>query len=158
MDIHLLLAKIIKAENVNKKFFIIIILVYSDLFDCLSQSKWNYYQDPFTLMKQIMEFYKKNINWYLNNKIDKDELIYYIQLNEGVPDFIESVSGLLKKSDENKRQLFMKFIPNIIEYLNIMLENKMFNPSYDYLFSCQKIIEIICFKKLVIILYKNFMN
>ena len=59
MYIHLLLAKIIKAENVNKKFFIIIILVYSDLFDCLSQSKWNYYQDPFALMKQIMEFSKK---------------------------------------------------------------------------------------------------
>ena len=79
MDIHLLSAKTTKPENVNKNFFILIILVYSDPFDCLSQSKWNYYQDPFTLMKQIMEFSKKNINWYLNNSIDKDELIYYIK-------------------------------------------------------------------------------
>ena len=135
-DIYPLFTNIIKAENVNKNIFELIIVVYSDLFNYVGQPMWNYYQDPFDFMNQIMEFSKSNIDNYLNNKIDQDELNYFIKLNEGVVDFIDNVSGILKDSEEDKKELFMSFIPDIIEYLSIMFKNQRFNPSNDYLQSC----------------------
>ena len=85
-----------------------------------------------------MEFTKENIDNYLNNnKIDQDDLIYYIKLNENLVDFIESVSGYLKNfNDENKIEEFKAYMPDIIEYLEIMMKNQMFKPSNDYLQSC----------------------
>ena len=135
-DIYPLFTNIINAENINKNIFRLIMLVYSDLFNNIGQSIWNYYQDPFSFMNQIIEFSKSNIGKYLNNRIDQDELTFFINLNEAIVDFIESVSQLLKNSDENKKELFMNYIPDIIEYLSKMLENQMFNPSNDYLHSC----------------------
>ena len=149
-DIYPLFNNIIKAENIDKNIFSLIIIVYSDLFNYAGEQIWSYNQDPFNFMNQIIEFSKNNQEKYLNNKIDPDEFNYFIKLNDGLVDFIDSVTGLLKKSDVNKKELFMNYMPDIIEYFDTMIGNQMFNPTNDYLNSC-----LICLINFTEI-YKNY--
>ena len=137
-EIYPLFTKIINAEDAKKNILPLIIVVYSDLFNYIGENVWDYHKDPFDYMNKILEFTKENIDNYLNNnKIDQDDLIYYIKLNENLVDFIESVSGYLKNfNDENKIEEFKAYMPDIIEYLEIMMKNQMFKPSNDYLQSC----------------------
>ena len=128
---------IIKAEDVKKNIFSLIIVVYSDLFNYIDEQIWIYCEEPFNFMNQIIEYTKNNKDSFLRNKkIDQDELDYFIKLNEGLVDFIESVAAHLKISDENKQEVFKNYMPDIIEYLSTMMEDQMFNPSNDFLNSC----------------------
>ena len=128
---------IIKAQDVKKNIFSLIIVVYSDLFNYIDEQIWIYCEEPFNFMNQIMEYTKQNKDNFLGNKkIDADEFDYFIKLNEGLVDFIESVAAHLKISDENKQEVFKNYMPDIIEYLSVMMEDQMFNPSNDFLNSC----------------------
>ena len=83
-----------------------------------------------------MTFSVNNIDQYLNNKVDSDEYNYFIKLNDGLVDFISSVLSILNKNDEVKVEAFKAYIPDILEYLSIMMQNSMFNPNNSYLSSC----------------------
>ena len=83
-----------------------------------------------------MTFSVNNIDQYLNNKVDSDEYNYFIKLNDGLVDFISSVLSILNKNDEVKIEAFKAYIPDILEYLSIMMQNSMFNPNNSYLSSC----------------------
>ena len=84
-------------------------------------------------MKQIMEYSQQNMGNFLGKKIEPEEYNYFIKLNESLVEFIQSISQFLKNSDDNKKELFMNYIPEITDYLISMLDNQMFNPSNDYL-------------------------
>jgi hypothetical protein len=136
-DIYPLLNNIIKAEDADKNLLSLIIVVYSDLFNFVGKDIWNYCQEPLNLMEQILEFCRNNYKEYLNNnKIEPEDYIYFIKLNEGLVDFIEAVSDKLKNEDENKIEKFKEYMQEIFDYLSKMIENQMFNPSNDYLTSC----------------------
>ena len=134
-EIYPLLNNIKKAEDAKKNILSLIIVVYSDMFTYIGDKIWDYHDEPMNYMTQILDFSKENNEKYLNNKIDPDEYNYFIKLNENVVDFIESVSGYLKDRDEIKTEEFKNYMPDIIEYLSIMMQNQMFNPSNDYLHS-----------------------
>ena len=144
-DLYPLFNNIIKAENIDKNLFYLIILVYSDLFNFIGDQIWNYCQDPINFMVQIIEFCRNNYKEYLNNnKIDPDDYNYFIKLNEGLVDFIESVSSQLKTVDENITEDFKNYMQEIFDYLKDMMENQMFNPSDDYLSSCLGFLNNFC--------------
>ena len=73
---------------------------------------------------------------YLNDKIDIDEYNYFIKLNDGLVDYISSVAEILTKEDEVKQEAFKTYIPDILDYLGVMMGNPMFNPNNNYLDSC----------------------
>jgi hypothetical protein len=135
-DIYPLFNNIIKAEDSKKNIFTLIIVVYSDLFCYIGDDIWQYYEEPMNYMNQIMTFSVNNIDQYLNNKVDSDEYNYFIKLNDGLVDFISSVLSILNKNDEVKVEAFKAYIPDILEYLSIMMQNSMFNPNNSYLSSC----------------------
>ena len=144
-EIYPLFNTIIKAENVDKNLLSLIIVVYSDLFNFIGNQIWNYSQDPLNLMIQILEFCQNNHKQYLNNnKIEQDDYIYFIKLNESLVDFIESVSSQLKNCNENKIEEFKEYMQTIFDYLKTMIENQMFNPSNDYLSSCLGFLNNFC--------------
>jgi hypothetical protein len=135
-DIYPLFNNIIKDEDSKKNIFTLIIVVYSDLFCYIGDDIWQYYEEPMNYMNQIMTFSVNNIDQYLNNKVDSDEYNYFIKLNDGLVDFISSVLSILNKNDEVKVEAFKAYIPDILEYLSIMMQNSMFNPNNSYLSSC----------------------
>ncbi len=135
-DIYPLFNNIIKAEDANKNIFTLIIVVYSDLFNYIGDGIWPYYEDPMNYMNQIINFSVNNNEKYLNNKVDTDEYNYFIKLNDGLVDFISSVTGILNKNDDVKLEAFKAYIPDILDYLSIMMQNSMFNPNNNYLSSC----------------------
>ena len=135
-QIYPLLSNIIKAEDTKKNILTLIIVVYSDLFGYIGDNIWTYYEDPMNYMSQIITFSINNHEKYLNTKIDIDEYNYFIKLNEGLVDYISSVTNILGKDDEVKKEAFKTYIPEIMEYLSVMMENAMFNPTINYLSSC----------------------
>ena len=102
-------------------------------------------------MIEIMNFSQKNHEIYLNNKIEQEELDYFLKLNEGVVDFIQSVAEQLRKSDETKIEAFKSYMPDIIDYLETMIADQMFNPNGFYLDSCLSF--LICFTEI----YKQYL-
>ena len=135
-NIYNLFNNIIKAEDANKNIFTLIIVVYSDLFGFIGEQIWNYYEDPMNFMNQLITFSVNNNEKYLNSKIDTEEYKYFIKLNEGLVDFISSAVAALTKENEEKKEKFQNYVPDILEYLSIMMGNQMFNPSNNYLRSC----------------------
>ena len=102
-------------------------------------------------MKQIMEYSQQNMGNFLGKKIEPEEYNYFIKLNESLVEFIQSISQFLKNSDDNKKELFMNYIPEITDYLISMLDNQMFNPNGFYLDSCLSF--LICFTEI----YKQYL-
>ena len=134
--IYPLFDKIIKAPDIEKHIFTLIILVYSDLFGNMGGNIWNYYEQPLNYMIQIINFSINNNKKYLDNKIDSDEFNYFIKLNDGLVDFIQNVSNLLISCPDNQKEAFKQYIPDITNYLEEIMGNPLFNPSNDYLSSC----------------------
>lgn len=134
--IYQLFNNIIKAEDAKKNILTLIIVVYSDLFNYIGDDIWVYYEDPINFMTNIINFSINNHEKYLNTKIDVEEYNYFIKLNEGLVDFITSVASILGKGDEGKKEAFKSYIPEILEYLSVMMGNSMFNPTNNYLSSC----------------------
>jgi hypothetical protein len=134
--IYPLFNNIIKAENIKKNILTLIIVVYSDLFSYIGDDIWVYYEAPMNYMNEIINFCVNKHEEYLNGKIDIEEYNYFIKLNEGLVDFISSVASILGKDDEVKKEAFKNYLPDILEYLSVMMENSMFNPTNNYLSSC----------------------
>jgi hypothetical protein len=124
---------IMTSNEFDKNIIPLMALVYADSFKHIGSEIWTYYQSPLNFMKQIINFCNKNIESYLNKKIDKDEFIYYIKLNEGLVDLIYSITSVLKMGNDVQKEAFKEYIPDIIEYIDTMIRNTMFNPSDDYL-------------------------
>ena len=133
--IYPLFNNIINAEDAEKNIFTLIILVYSELFN-IGEQIWAYYEDPMNYMEKIISFSVNNHEKYLNEKIDVDEYNYFIKLNDGLVDYISNVTCILGKDDEIKREAFKAYIPDILDYLSIIMENSMFNPDINFLSSC----------------------
>ena len=135
-QIYPLFNNIIKAEDSQKNIFTLIIIVYSDLFGFVGEQIWAYYEEPMNYMNQIISFCANNHEKYLNDKIDADEYNYFIKLNDGLVDYICSVTQVLTQENEVKQEAFKTYIPDILEYLDILMGNPMFNPNNNYLDSC----------------------
>ena len=134
--IYPLFNNIIKAEDVEKNIFTLIILVYSELFNNIEEQIWAYYEDPMNYMEKIINFSVNNHEKYLNDKIEVEEYNYFIKLNDGLVDYITNVTNILGKDDEVKKEAFKTYIPDILDYLSVMMKNSMFNPDTNYLSSC----------------------
>ena len=135
-QIYPLLSNIIKAEDVEKNILTLIIVVYSDLFGFVGENIWTYYEEPMNYMNQIISFSVANHEKYLNGKIDVEQYNYFIKLNDGLVDFIMNVTNVLLAEDEGKQEAFKNYIPDILDYLSVMMENQNFNPNTSYLESC----------------------
>lgn len=135
-EIYPIFNKIINAEEAKKNLFTLIIIVYSDLFSYIGNEIWEYKEIPLNYMTQLINFSVRNNEKYLNNyKIEQDELSYFIKLNEGIVDFISNVALFLSNANKSLHEEFKSYLPEILEYLNVMMENSMFNPSSSYLTS-----------------------
>ena len=134
--IYPLFNNIIKAEDAEKNILTLIILVYSELFNSIGEQIWVYYEDPMNYMEKIINFSINNHGKYLNDKIEVEEYNYFIKLNDGLVDYITNVTSILQKDDEVKTEAFKTYIPDILDYLSVMMENTMFNPDTNYLSSC----------------------
>ena len=131
--------KIINSENSQKRIFSLILLVYSDLFNNIGEQIWNYKEDPMNFMEKIINYSENNNKIYFNidtKKLEPEDLNYFVKLNDGLVDFIQSIAAYLRNSNEEKTEKFKDYMPTIVEYLQIMLENAMFIPSNDFLNSC----------------------
>ena len=135
-QIYPLFNKIIRAEDSDKNIFSLIIVVYSDLFAHVGEQIWNYCEDPMNYMNQIINFSVGNHEKYLNDKIDIEEYNYFIKLNEGLVDFLTNVTAILEKGDDAKKEAFKNYIPDILDYLSVMMGNSLFNPNNNYIYSC----------------------
>ena len=134
--IYPLFNNIIKAEDVEKNILTLIILVYSELFNNIGEQIWVYVEDPMNYMEKIINFSVSNHEKYLNDKIEVEEYNYFIKLNDGLVDYISNVTSILGKDDEFKKEAFKNYIPDILDYLSVMMGNSMFNPDTNYLSSC----------------------
>ena len=136
--IYPLFNNIIESEEAEKNIFTLIILVYSELFTNVGEQIWGYYEDPMNYMEKIITFSVNNHEKYLNlnDKIDIEEYNYFIKLNDGLVDYINNMTSILGKDDEVKKEAFKTYIPDILEYLSVMIGNPMFNPDINYLSSC----------------------
>ena len=130
--IYPLFNNIIKAEDVEKNILTLIILVYSELFNNIGEQIWVYVEDPMNYMEKIINFSVSNHEKYLNDKIEVEEYNYFIKLNDGLVDYISNVTSILGKDDEFKKEA----LPDILDYLSVMMGNSMFNPDTNYLSSC----------------------
>ena len=133
-----LFIKIINADDTKKNILNLIILVYSEMFSCIGEKIWEYREEPLNYMKKILEFSINNIDYYLDDKkVDQDDLNYFINLNKNVVDFIENVSEYLKTCNNDiQKEEFKKYIQDITEYLESMMQNQILNPSNEYIRSC----------------------
>ena len=134
--IYPLFNNIIKAEDVEKNILTLIILVYSELFNNIGEQIWVYVEDPMNYMEKIINFSVSNHEKYLNDKIEVEEYNYFIKLNDGLVDYISNVTSILGKDDEFKKEAFKNYIPDILDYLSVMMGNSMFNLDTNYLSSC----------------------
>ena len=134
--IYPLFNNIIKAEDVEKNILTLIILVYSELFNNIGEQIWVYVEDPMNYMEKIINFSVSNHEKYLNDKIEVEEYNYFIKLNDGLVDYISNVTSILGKDDEFKKEAFKNYIPDILDYLSVIMGNSMFNPDTNYLSSC----------------------
>ena len=139
-QIYPLFNKIIRAEDSDKNIFSLIIVVYSDLFAHVGEQIWNYCEDPMNYMNQIINFSVGNHEKYLNDKIDIEEYNYFIKLNEGLVDFLTNVTAILEKGDDAKKEAFKNYIPDILDYLSVMMGNSLFYPNNHYIYFCLSIL------------------
>ena len=122
--------------SASKEKFIGYINKIYPLFNNIGEQIWVYVEDPMNYMEKIINFSVSNHEKYLNDKIEVEEYNYFIKLNDGLVDYISNVTSILGKDDEFKKEAFKNYIPDILDYLSVMMGNSMFNPDTNYLSSC----------------------
>ena len=127
--------EIIKKPDANKELFSYFLIVYSDLFEYIGESIWEYVQIPLEYMKYVLNFCINNSDKYLSEQTGKEDFDYFINLNDNVMDLIEnSLKRIIKETNERKKAFFL-YVSDIINYLNFMLKKSNYLPGKDYILS-----------------------
>ena len=128
--------EIIKKPDANKELFSYFLIIYSDLFEFLGESIWEYVQVPLEYMKYILNFCINNYEKYISNEAEYEDFNYFLILNDNVMDLIENIVKRIIQETNERQQAFYKYASYIIYYLNFMFEKNNFTPSKDFIFSC----------------------
>ena len=132
--------EIIKKPDANKELFSYFLIVYSDLFEYVGEYIWEYVQVPLEYMNFILKFCINNIDEYLSNESDKDDNIYFLNLNDNVMDLIGNILKRIALETKERQKAFYEYVPNIIFYINFMFNKQYFIPDKNYLISCISIL------------------
>ena len=125
-----------KKPDANKELLSYFLIIYSDLFENIGESIWEYVQIPLEYMKYVLNFCINNSNNYLSEQTEKEDFYYYLNLNDNVMDLIENILKRIIKETNERKKAFFPYVTNIIYYLNFMLQKLSFIPSNDYIISC----------------------
>jgi hypothetical protein len=128
--------EIMKKPDANKELLSYFLIIYSDLFENIGESIWEYVQIPLEYMKYVLNFCINNSNNYLSEQTEKEDFYYYLNLNDNVMDLIENILKRIIKETNERKKAFFPYVTNIIYYLNFMLQKLSFIPSNDYIISC----------------------
>ena len=128
--------EIIKKPDANKELFSYFLIVYSDLFEYIGESIWEYVQVPLDYMNYVLQFCINNWEKYLSDQTEKEERQYYLNLNDNVMDLIENILKRIINETNERKQAFFNYSPNIMYYLNFMLQKIEFVPNNDFILSC----------------------
>jgi len=128
--------EIIKKPDANKELFSYFLIIYSDLFEYVGESIWEYVQVPLEYMKYVLNFCTSNWEKYLSEQTEKEEYQYYLNLNVNVMDLIQNILKRIINETYERKQAFFNYTSNIMYYLNFMLQKITFVPNNDYILSC----------------------
>ena len=128
--------EIIKKPDANKELFSYFLIIYSDLFEFLGESIWEYIQIPLEYMKYILNFCMNNCDKYISEEVEYEDFNYFLILNDNVMDLIESIVKKIIKETNERKQAFFEYASNIVCYLNFMFEKNNFTPNKDFIISC----------------------
>jgi hypothetical protein len=128
--------EIIKKPDANKELFSYFLIIYSDLFEFLGESIWEYVQIPLEYMKYILNFCMNNYDKYISEEAEYEDYNYFLILNDNVMDLIENVLKRIMNETNERKQAFFNYSSNIMYYLNFMLQKISFVPNNDYILSC----------------------
>ena len=132
--------EIIKKPDANKELFSYFLIIYSDLFEFLGESIWEYVQVPLEYMKYILNFCMNNYEKYISEKAEYEDFDYFLILNDNVMDLIESIVKRIIQETNERKQAFFEYASNIVFYLNFMFEKNNFIPYKDFIISCISIL------------------
>ena len=128
--------EIIKKPDANKELFSYFLIIYSDLFEFVGEYIWKYVQVPLDYMNFILKFCISNIEQYLSEESEKEDNTYFLNLNDNVMDLIENILKRIALETKERQKAFFEYVPNIIYYINFMIQKNYFLPDKDYLISC----------------------
>ena len=131
-----LFQEIIKKPDANKELFSYFLIIYSDLFEYVGESIWEYVQILLDYMNYVLNFCINNWEKYLSEQTEKEDYQYYLRLNDNVMDLIENVLKRIMNETNERKQAFFNYSSNIMYYLNFMLQKISFVPNNDYILSC----------------------
>ena len=132
--------EIIKKPDANKELFSYFLIIYSDLFEFLGESIWEYVQIPLEYMKYILNFCMNNYDKYISEEAEYEDYNYFLILNDNVMDLIENIVKRINKENKERKQAFFEYATNIVYYLNFMFEKNNFRPNKDFILSCLSIL------------------
>ena len=128
--------EIIKKPDANKELFCYFLIIYSDLFEYVGEYIWEYVQIPLEYMKFVLNFCINNFDEYLSEESEKEDNSYFMSLNDNVMDLIENILKRISSETKERQKAFFEYVPNIIYYINFMIQKTSFIPDKDYLLSC----------------------
>lgn len=132
--------EIIKKPDANKELFSYFLIIYSDLFEFLGESIWEYVQVPLEYMKYILNFCLNNYEKYISEQGEYEDFNYFLVLNDNVMDLIENIVKRIIQETNERKQAFFEYASNIIYYINFMFEKNNFVPHKDFIISCISIL------------------
>ena len=153
--------EIILKNEVHIKILGKILITYSVLFSNENNIIWNHLNLGLTCMQKVLEECKNEYEICLEKKVEKDNLRLYVELNDNLMRFIEELVYKISSKKQNLKELFEKYINDIIQYINKTFSNRIFKPLDDYVISCLNIlIDIISLynKKAVNLIDNNSIN
>ena len=127
--------EVFKKPDANKELFSYFLIIYSDLFYYAGEFIWQYVQVPLDYMNFVLKFCINNFSQYLSEDSEKEDISYFLSLNDNVMDLIENILKRISLETKERQQAFYEYVPNIIFYINFMFQNKSFVPDKDYLIS-----------------------
>lgn len=128
--------EIMQKPDANKEIFCYFLIIFSDLFEFLGESIWEYVQVPLDYMKYVLDFCINNYDKYISENVEKEDYSYFLIMNDNVMDLIENISKRIIKENDERKKAFFQYGIYIVSYLNFMLGKSNFVPHNDYLVSC----------------------
>ena len=127
--------EIINKPDANKELLSFFLIIYSDLFEYVGESIWEYVQIPLEYMSYVLNFCINNSDKYLSDEEEKEELQYFLKLNDNVMDMVENILKRIINETDERKKAFYQYVPKIIYYLNFMLKKSNYLPGKDYILS-----------------------
>jgi hypothetical protein len=128
--------EIIFEKEVNKLLLGKILIIFGDLFSHENNIIWNYLNIVLTCMQKVIEKCLREFEICLMTKIEKDNFKVFDELNCNLMEFIETLVYKISSEKLNLKELFEKYIIDIIQYINKIFNNRLFKYSDDYIMSC----------------------